>query len=145
MPSRMGMGIWAMNKLFTRIAGGIACFAGQPLAFIIALLIVLVWAATGPLFQFSEVWQLVINTGTTVITFLMIFLVQNSQNRDASSMQAKLDELIRAITDARPEFIGIEHLTDTEIEAIRSKLEQEEGAGIGKPPSHQTVRRLLSR
>lgn len=134
-----------MNRLFTRIASGIACFAGQPLAFIVALLIVLIWAVTGPLFQFSEVWQLVINTGTTIITFLMIFLVQNSQNRDASSMQAKLDELIRAVAEARPEFIGIEHLTDVEIEEIRARLEKEEGNGAGKPPSHRAVGRLLSR
>ncbi|HTH29340.1 MAG TPA: low affinity iron permease family protein [Sphingobium sp.] len=134
-----------MNKLFTRIAGGIALRAGQPIAFILALLTVLVWAATGPLFQFSETWQLVINTGTTIVTFLMVFLVQNSQNRDASSMQAKLDELIRAVGEARPEFIGIEHLTDLEIEQIRSQLEREEGGETGKPPSHKTVSRLLSR
>jgi low affinity Fe/Cu permease len=144
MQSHMGMETLAMNRLFTKFAGRIALHAGQPSAFIIALLIVLVWAMTGPLFHFSEVWQLVINTGTTIITFLMIFLVQNSQNRDASSMQAKLDELIRAVDKARGEFIGIEHLTDVEIEEIRSQLEREEGDS-GKPPAHHAVGRLLSR
>jgi low affinity Fe/Cu permease len=145
MPSRMGMGILAMNRLFTNFAGRIALFAGQPVAFILALLVILVWALTGPIFAFSEVWQLVINTGTTIVTFLMVFLVQNSQNRDASSMQAKLDELIRAVDKARGEFIGIEHLTDIEIEEIRSQLEREEGRDSGKPPAHHAMGRLLSR
>ena len=103
-----------MQKVFTAIAGGIAGFAGRPLAFILALAVVLVWAVTGPIFGFSEVWQLVINTGTTIVTFLMVFLVQNTQNRDSAAMQAKLDELIRAIEGAREQFIGIEHMTDRE-------------------------------
>ncbi len=133
-----------MERLFTLIAGRIAAFAGRPLAFILALGCVVVWAITGPLFGFSQVWQLVINTGTTIITFLMVFLVQNSQNRDAAAFQAKLDELIRTIEQARNQFIGIEHLTDKEIEKIRSDLEAEceEGAPY---PSHQAVARLLGR
>jgi len=134
-----------MNKLFTKIAGGIAGYSGKPMTFILALVMVLVWAATGPLFAFSEVWQLVINTGTTIITFLMVFLVQNTQNRDAAAMQAKLDELLRAVNKAREEFIGIEHLTDTEIEKIRTALEKDGGAGSQKTPSHKAVGRLLSR
>ena len=138
-----------MDQIFTRIAGRIAAFAGQPVAFILALLAVILWAATGPMFGYSETWQLVINTGTTIITFLMIFLVQNSQNRDAAAMQAKLDELIRAIEAARGEFVGIEHLTDREIEEIRQQLERECGTGDGggdrKPPSQNSVARLLRR
>lgn len=134
-----------MNRLFTKIAGKAAALAGKPLTFMLALGCVIVWAATGPVFQFSEVWQLVINTATTIITFLMIFLVQNTQNRDASAMQAKLDELLRAVARARSDFIGIEHLTDVEIEEIRSSLEKEEGAGTHKAPSHEAVERLLSR
>lgn len=138
-----------MDQIFTRIAGRIAAFAGQPVAFILALLAVILWAATGPMFRYSETWQLVINTGTTIVTFLMVFLVQNSQNRDAAAMQAKLDELIRAIEAARGEFVGIEHLTDREIEEIRQQLERECGTGDGggdrKPPSQNSVARLLRR
>jgi low affinity Fe/Cu permease len=116
-----------MRRAFTAIASRIAAFAGRPLAFILALGTVIVWAVTGPLFGFSEVWQLVINTGTTIVTFLMVFLVQNSQNRDAAAIQAKLDEIIRAVADAREHFIGIEHLTDQEIEQVRAELEREFG------------------
>ena len=146
-------GEWAVNKFFTRIAGRVAFLAGKPATFMLAATLVLVWAATGPMFAFSEVWQLVINTGTTIVTFLMIFLVQNTQNRDASALQAKLDELLRAVAEARGEFIGIEHLTDTEIEAIRLRLEREQEAeaqrtppqSSEKSPSHATVGRLLGR
>ena len=134
-----------MNHIFTVIAGRIAAFSGQPIAFVLALGAVLVWAVTGPMFAYSETWQLVINTGTTIVTFLMVFLVQNSQNRDAGAMQAKLDELMRAIPKARPEFIGIEHLTDREIEKIRTELEKSEGKGSGKQPSDEAVKRLLTR
>lgn len=104
-----------------------------------------VWAITGPMFRFSETWQLVINTGTTIVTFLMVFLVQNSQNRDAAAMQAKLDEIIRAVRSARADFIGIEHLTDDEIEKIRLRLEKDSGVGKGRSPSASSVNRLLSR
>lgn len=136
-----------MNKLFTRIAGHIAFLAGKPATFILALALVLLWAATGPIFAFSEVWQLIINTTTTIVTFLMVFLVQNTQNRDASAMQAKLDELIRAVRDAREDFIGIEHLTDTEIETIRARLEKEQGANADPniQHSHVSIIRLLER
>lgn len=134
-----------MNRLFTKIAGQIAGWAGKPAIFIAALLVVLVWAVTGPMFAFSETWQLVINTGTTIITFLMVFLVQNTQNRDAAAMQAKLDELLRAVDKARNEFIGIEHLTDTQIEAIRAELERNAAPGSGTEPAHEAVDRLLER
>src|SRR5690349_4607005 len=121
-----------MDRLFTRVAGLIAGWTGQPGAFLLALTIVFVWAVTGPLFHWSDTWQLVINTGTTIVTFLMVFLIQNSQNRDAAAMQAKLDELIRAIEHARGQFIGIEHLTDVQIEEIRAALEHEAGRDNGK-------------
>jgi low affinity Fe/Cu permease len=114
-----------VNKLFTRVASLIATAAGQPLAFLLASAVIIVWAVTGPLFAYSDTWQLVINTGTTIITFLMVFLIQNSQNRDGAAMQAKLDELLRALEQARSHFIGIEHLDDTQIEKIRAALEQE--------------------
>lgn len=89
----------------------------------LASAVVVVWAATGPLFQFSDTWQLVINTGTTVVTFLMVFLIQNSQNRDSAAIQVKLDELIRT-SAAKNYFVGIEHLTDTEIERLRLAIER---------------------
>jgi low affinity Fe/Cu permease len=133
-----------MDRIFTAIAGSIAGFAGRPLAFILAVAVVVVWAVTGPVFGFSDVWQLVINTGTTIVTFLMVFLVQNTQNRDSAAIQAKLDELIRAVTEAREQFIGIEHMTDGEIEKIRSELEAEFGDSEGRP-SHEAVERLLRR
>ena len=135
-----------MDRVFTRIATAIAFLAGRPLSFILALLVIVVWAVTGPLFQWSDTWQLVINTGTTVVTFLMVFLIQNSQNRDAAAMQAKLDELIRAQKGARGQFIGIEHLTDEQIEAIRDKLEHEVDEAVGKEATaEQSIERLLSR
>jgi low affinity Fe/Cu permease len=132
-----------MDKFFTTIAQRISMLAGQPIAFISAASIILVWAVTGPIFKWSDTWQLVINTGTTIVTFLMVFLIQNAQNRDASAIQAKLDELIRAMATARNEFIGIEHLTEGELEGIRSALESlPDSSGGG---SHEAVERLLKR
>jgi low affinity Fe/Cu permease len=116
-----------MNRIFTWFAGKIAFAAGQPLAFVVACALILVWGVTGPVFQYSDTWQLVINTTTTIVTFLMVFLIQNSQNRDGAAIQAKLDELLRAVDKARGAFIGIEHLTDTEIDKIRTALERETG------------------
>jgi low affinity Fe/Cu permease len=133
-----------MDRVFTAFAGRIAAFAGKPFAFVLALGAVVTWALTGPLFGFSASWQLVVNTGTTVVTFLMVFLVQNSQNRDSAAIQAKLDELIRAVDNARDEFIGIEHMTDGEIEAIRLALEREFGRRAEVAP-HAAVDRLLGR
>ena len=124
----------------------ISTAAGQPLSFIAALLIIIVWGVTGPLFHFSDTWQLVVNTGTTIITFLMVFLIQNSQNRDGAAMQAKLDELLRAVDKAREQFIGIEHLTDKQIEEIRARLEEEVGRERGKAgTADDSVTRLLRR
>jgi len=114
-----------MNRIFTRIATLIATAAGRPLAFLLAIATIVVWAVSGPLFHYSDTWQLVINTGTTIVTFLMVFLIQNSQNRDGAAIQAKLDELLRAIERARSHFVGIEHMTDEEIEQIRAALEKE--------------------
>ncbi|HEY3519876.1 MAG TPA: low affinity iron permease family protein, partial [Rhodanobacteraceae bacterium] len=97
------------SSLFTRFANWTASQAGKPYTFTTAVLIVIGWACSGPLFHFSDTWQLVINTGTTIITFLMVFLIQNTQNRDNAALQAKLDELIR-VTNAKNGFIGIEKL-----------------------------------
>jgi low affinity Fe/Cu permease len=96
--------------------------SGRPLTFALALALILLWAATGPWFSYSETWQLIINTGTTIVTFLMVFLIQNTQNRDGAAIQAKLDELIRA-SAAQNTYIGIEHLTEEEVNDLREKCE----------------------
>jgi len=121
------------SRLFGDVANKTSQAAGRASAFMIAAAVVLVWAISGPLFQYSDTWQLVINTGTTIVTFLMVFLIQNSQNRDGAAIQVKLDELIRVST-AQNSFVGIEHLTDDELEEIRNKCErraQVEKAGAG--------------
>lgn len=112
-----------MEKLFVKFATLTAKVAGKPWTFIACLGIVLIWAVTGPIFRFNETWQLVINTGTTIITFLMVFLIQNTQNRDGAAMQAKLDELVYAVKQADSRFIGIEHLTEKELDAILLEVE----------------------
>jgi low affinity Fe/Cu permease len=108
-----------MKRTFASIATTVDQLLGRPIAFFVALLIIAVWAITGPLFHFSDTWQLIINTGTTIITFLMVFVIQNTQNRDGAAIQAKLDELIR-VSAARNALIGIETLTQDEIEEIRA-------------------------
>lgn len=133
------------ERLFTRIATAAAFVVGQPFTFAVATGLILLWVVTGPVFGWSDTWQLIVNTATTVVTFLMVFLIQNSQNRDAAALQAKLDEVIRATGQARNEFIGIEHLTDSEIEAIRARLEREAVTLGGRQRSHQSVQRLLQR
>ncbi|UVK46071.1 low affinity iron permease family protein [Mesorhizobium sp. AR07] len=112
-----------MEKLFTKSANRVAHVTGQPLTFAVCCLIVVVWAVSGPFFGFSDTWQLVINTGTTIITFLMVFLIQNTQNRDGAAIQTKLDELIR-VSEGHNHFIGIEHLTESEVEEIRDRCER---------------------
>ena len=138
-----------LDRFFTGISTRIAAWVGQPSAFVLATLAIVIWGLTGPLFHYSDTWQLVVNTATTIVTFLMVFLIQNSQNRDAAAMQAKLDELIRAVDQARGQFIGIEHKTDHEIQQIRADLEKEclevEDAERGKPSSEQYVDRLIRR
>jgi low affinity Fe/Cu permease len=117
----------AFTKAFNKVANWTSNAAGRASTFILAGGVVVVWAVSGPLFQFSDTWQLVINTGTTIVTFLMVFLIQNSQNRDSAAIQVKLDELIRS-SAARNSFVGIEHLTDEELEDIRGKCERRAAA-----------------
>ena len=133
-----------MDHLFTRIASRCAHIMGQPATFIAALSFILLWAVSGPLLHFSDTWQLIVNTATTVMTFLAVFLIQNSQNRDGAAMQAKLDEILRAVDKARIEFVGIEHLTDVEIGEIRDALEADVAEGESSD-GHRTVERLLKR
>jgi low affinity Fe/Cu permease len=109
-----------MTKNFTRFANWVAAASGHPIVFAGAAISVILWLATGPLFAYSDTWQLVMNTWTNVVTFLMVFVIQNSQNRDSSALQAKLDELIRS-SAARNSFVGIEQLTPEEIETIRGR------------------------
>ena len=115
------------EKFFGDIANKTSAAAGRALTFMVAAGVVAVWAITGPVFGYSDTWQLVINTGTTIVTFLMVFLIQNSQNRDGAAIQVKLDELIR-VSAAHNSFVGIEHLTDEELEAIRVKCEKRAAA-----------------
>jgi low affinity Fe/Cu permease len=114
---RRPTGAWHGTR-FHNLSTKIAYWTGTPASFVICIAIVAIWAATGPIFRFSDTWQLVINTGTTIVTFLMVFLIQNTQNRDGAALQTKLDELIR-VSDAKNLFVGIERLTESEVEEIR--------------------------
>jgi low affinity Fe/Cu permease len=112
-----------MDQFFARFATATAHATGSPITFILCVAAVLLWAISGPIFGFSETWQLVINTGTTIVTFLMVFLIQNTQNRDSAAIQAKLDEII-LFSDAENEFVGIERLTDKELEELHARCEK---------------------
>jgi low affinity Fe/Cu permease len=113
----------AFSDSFAHIASAVSRWTGRPLVFLVCCAIVVIWAVSGPVFHYSDTWQLIINTGTTIVTFLMVFLIQNTQNRDNAALQAKLDELIR-VTSAKNEFIGIEHLSDKELEDILEQCEK---------------------
>lgn len=137
-----------LNRGFTAFANQVAHLAGRPVSFVLCCLTILVWAITGPIFHYSDTWQLIINTGTTIITFLMVFLIQNTQNRDGAAVQAKLDELIRALEGARNHFIGIEHLTEDQLEAIREVCEREakeEGAEAGRDAALEVEQKIQGR
>ncbi len=113
-----------MNQMFARVANKVAHATGRPATFAFCCVLVLIWAATGPAFHFSDTWQLVINTGTTIITFLMVFLIQNTQNREGSALQAKLDEVIRALEAAENRFIGLERRDEEQIAELRAEHDQ---------------------
>ncbi|HEX5124005.1 MAG TPA: low affinity iron permease family protein [Rhodanobacteraceae bacterium] len=106
---------------FTRFANGASRATGKPVTFVLALLIVVVWGVTGPIFGFSDTWQLIINTGTTIVTFLMVFLIQNTQNRDSEAMHVKMDELIRALEGAHNALLDLEELDDATLDKIRAR------------------------
>ncbi|MDR6659432.1 low affinity Fe/Cu permease [Tardiphaga robiniae] len=126
------------SRFFGDLANKTSQLAGRATTFIVAAAVVIIWAVTGPLFGYSDTWQLVINTGTTIVTFLMVFLIQNSQNRDSAAIQVKLDELIRT-SAAHNSFVGIEHLTDEELEDIRTKCEARAAA---EKVGERTVQRM---
>jgi low affinity Fe/Cu permease len=113
-----------MNALFNRLARVSADLMGNAWSFILATLLCIVWAASGPFFDYSDTWQLVINTATTVLTFLAVFLIQNTQNRDGLAIQLKLDELIRAVAAARNRLVHLEDLTDDELEDLRRQFQE---------------------
>jgi low affinity Fe/Cu permease len=113
-----------LNDAFRRLAKATAGAAGRPWTFLLAMLLIVGWAAIGPMVGFSDTWQLVINTGTTIVTFLMVFLIQNTQNRDAQAIHLKLDELLRAVADARNNMIDLENLSDEQLERLREEFQR---------------------
>jgi low affinity Fe/Cu permease len=112
-----------MNEAFRKFAQAVSHLAGTSWAFIFAALIIVVWGLTGPIFKYSDTWQLVINTGTTIITFLMVFLIQNTQNRDAKAIHLKLDELIKGVGGARTGLVDLENMSDEELENLHKEFE----------------------
>jgi len=133
-----------MNDLFRKFASQISNAAGSSWTFLLAVLLVAVWAISGPIFHFSETWQLVINTGTTIITFLMVFLIQNTQNRDSAALHLKLDELLRSTENAKNSLIDSEHLSDQDLENLRAvfiRIKKEEG--LGNDASLQKLQEIL--
>lgn len=125
-----------MKETFRKVAHFAAGAMGSPWAFVSALLVVLGWAVLGPVFGFSDTWQLVINTSTTIVTFLMVFLIQNTQNRDSLALHLKLDELLRALSDARTQLVDLEDLSDHELEALKLEFEKiSKRQGLGGDPS----------
>jgi len=124
-----------MNQFFSKAAQWISCQAGCPSTFVLAALAVLAWGAAGPFFGFSDTWQLVINTGTTIVTFLMVFLIQNSQNRDTKAIHVKLDELIRATADARNELIDLEDASEAKVRDVKRELASVSTGDVGSRPA----------
>jgi low affinity Fe/Cu permease len=119
------------SELFSRMACTTAHWTGKPIAFLIAAVLVIVWAATGPLFGYSDTWQLVINTSTTIVTFLMVFLIQNTQNRDTMALQLKVSELILAMNGAQNRIASAEDLTDKELEQLHKELHRRAETTLG--------------
>lgn len=147
-----------LTQQFSRFSHSISIWTGHPLAFLFAVALVIVWVLTGPIFKYSDTWQLVINTGTTIVTFLMVFLIQNTQNRDTLAIQVKLSELVLAMEGAENKFAAIEDLSDEELEQLhndcrdraemaRHHIEGRKGRSpktVGKPRSKTPARRRQS-
>jgi low affinity Fe/Cu permease len=112
------------GSIFNRFSKGTARATGNPASFVLALVVIIVWGVTGPMFHFSDTWQLVINTSTTIVTFLMVFLIQSTQNRDSAAVQLKLDELIRALEGAHNSLLDLEELSEKELDRFRRRYEQ---------------------
>lgn len=133
------------RRPFSRFAQWVAVYSGRPVTFVVALTVICMWVATGPFFGYSDTWQLVINTGTTIITFLMVFLIQNTQNRESIAMQIKLDELIRSDADAHNALLDLEELTEKELNDLRNKYERlaaDARAGMKKGKKDTGIREI---
>lgn len=118
------MNLVATNEIFHKIAAKVSSIIGSPSAFVVAVAVVIVWAVSGPTFGFSDTWQLFINTGTTIVTFLIVILIQNTQNRDAKAIHLKLDELLKGVKGARTGFANIEELSDEELNGLNEQFEK---------------------
>ena len=129
-----------LSDLFSRASCAIAHWTGKPVAFLTATGLVIIWAATGPVFHYSDTWQLVINTSTTIVTFLMVFLIQNTQNRDTMALQLKLSELILVINEAENRFATAEELTDEELEELHEELHRRTEATLGHLNTRRAAR-----
>lgn len=134
-----------MNDFFHKFAKIISEIFGSPAAFIVAVLIIIVWGLTGPVFGFSDTWQLIINTGTTIVTFLVVFLIQNTQNRDAKAIHLKLDELIRGVEGARTELVDLEDLSDEELARLQKEFEQMRENSGALPDKAKVIKQKLEK
>ena len=134
-----------MNDFFHKFSKTTSELFGSPAAFIIAVLVIVIWGISGPLFGFSDTWQLVINTGTTIVTFLVVFLIQNTQNRDAKAIHLKLDELIRGVEGARTELVDLEDFSDAELERLQKEFQQLRKTGDIKPKVEAIEQKLEQR
>lgn len=130
-----------MQEQFRKFSQKTSELVGSPWAFIVAAVIILVWAVTGPIFGFSDTWQLIINTGTTIVTFLMVFLIQNTQNRDAKAIHLKLDELIRAVENARNNLVDLEELSDEELAKLQDQFHRfrEQAGATGSDEAEEAI------
>ena len=134
-----------MKEIFRKFANKTSELVGSPWSFIAAVMIILIWAISGPLFGFSDTWQLVINTGTTIITFLMVFVIQNTQNRDARAIHLKLDELLRGVEGARTGLVDLEELSDEELKQLQAQFELLHEKKIPRIDNQETMEKALLR
>jgi low affinity Fe/Cu permease len=132
-----------VNEIFSRLAQWASRHSGRAHTFMLAIALVLVWGATGPVFHFSDTWQLVINTGTTIVTFLMVFLIQNTQTRDTQAIQLKLDELIRATQGAKNSLMALEDLSEEQLQRVKASFSEMAGRGRGIPAELREARQDL--
>lgn len=134
-----------VRDVFHRFSAGVARAVGSPWSFLLACLSVVIWAATGPWFGYSEIWQLVINTGTTIVTFLMVFVIQNSQNRDARALHLKLDELLRAVKEARTRLVNLENVSDEELDQLQQEFKRLGTCAEKSGPDGETTKSVPDR
>lgn len=134
----------SMRDIFHKVAATVSYLAGTGMAFVMAMSVIVVWGVSGPVFGFSDTWQLVINTSTTIVTFLMVFLIQNTQNRDGKALQLKLDELIRASRSARDSFIDLEDMDDDELAALNSEFQQVHQHSRKHPAMHNLHKKIAA-